>query len=157
MEPSCHITITQCYFKFIAQVQAISAYHSVQIHISDICHRLSICCYSPPHCTSNLVCPLFSAPLHSSNRSAIFVHCATLLTWLLSFMCKYFNGKCDLYFLAGWLIVSGCELVGFCNVLSSKQLFQWLLGDTFGNSQYVTSNGMMDNQFKIICEESFVT
>jgi hypothetical protein len=59
-------------------------------------------------------------------------------------------------FLVVWLIGTGCELVGFCNVLSSKQLYQWLLDDIFCNSQYVTSKGMMDNKFKRICEEIFV-
>lgn len=123
-EPSCHITITQRYFKFIAQGRTISLYHSEQIHIPDIYHRFSKCLYSSPHCTSHLACPLFSAPLHNSNRSAIFVHRATLLTWILYSCASILKGNVTFTFLVVWLIGSGCELVGFCKVLSFKQLFQ---------------------------------
>jgi hypothetical protein len=131
MESSCHITITQCHFMLFAQVKTISPYYSVQIHIPDIYRRFSKCLYSSPHCTSHLVRPLFSAPLHSSNRSAIFVHRATLLTWMLYLCASILTGNVTFTFLVVWLIGSGCELVGFCNVLSSKQLFQWLLEDIF--------------------------
>jgi len=131
MESYCHITITQCYFKFIALVQTIFPYHSVQIHIPDIYHRFSKCLYSSPHCTSHLVCPLCSASLHSSNRSTIFVHRATLTTWILYLCASILTGNVTFTFLVAWLIGSGCELVGFCNVLSSKQFFQWLLDDIF--------------------------
>jgi len=120
MESSCLITITQCYLKFIVQVQTISPYHSVQIHIPDIYHRFSKCLYSSPHCTSHVVCPLFSAPLYSSNRSAMFVHRATLLTWTLYSCASILTGNVTFIFFGCLLIGSGCELVGFCNDLSSK-------------------------------------
>jgi len=142
MESPCHITITQCYFKFIAQVQTISPYHSVQIHIPDIYHRFSKYLYSSPHCTSHLVCPLFSASFHSSNRSTIFVHRATLLTWMLYLCASNLTGNVTFTFLVVWLIVSGCKLVGFCNVLSSKQFFQWLMDDIFCNSNQRVANEM---------------
>jgi len=99
MESLYHITITQCYFKYIAQVQTISPYHSVQIHIPDIYHRFSKCLYSSPHCTFRLVCPLFTAPLHSSNRSALFVHRVTFLSWILYFCGSIFTGNVTFTFL----------------------------------------------------------
>lgn len=153
MKSPCHITITQYYFKFIIQVRTPSPCHSVQIHKPDIYHRFSKCLYLSPHCTSRLVCLLFPAPLHSGNRSAIFVHLETLLTWILYLCASILTGNVTFTFFMVRLIGSVCELVGFCNVLPSKQLFQWLLDDIFCKSQYVTSNGMMDNKFKKICEE----
>jgi hypothetical protein len=79
--------------------------------------------YSSPHCTPHLVCPLFSTPFHGSNRSAIFVHRATLLTWILYLCASILTGNVTFTFLVVLLIGSSCELVGFfltsCHLNSS--------------------------------------